>query len=108
MPCTEVVELTRTDGSGVDIITINVQRGYCATPVEPCAEGTIQNIDVTSETACECEPLQAHEGELIDLSVDTRFDFAFDIHMMFTLREWAMTTGEYEWSLPSESEVAAF
>jgi len=30
-----------------------------------------------------------------------------DKHYKFTLREWAMTTGEYEWKLPLESEIAA-
>jgi len=84
-----------------------VQRGSCPEVTEPCAEGTIQNIDFTSTTACACEALHAYEGELIDLSVDTRFDFAMDKHFKFTLREWAMTTGEYEWTLPSETEIAA-
>lgn len=74
-------------------------RGSC--PPTVCVEGEIQSLDVKS---CECEPLKAPVGELVDLSKNARFDFTFDLGQKITFREWALTTGGYEWSLPEMSE----
>lgn len=47
--CTEDVELTKKDGSGVDKFTFVVKRAKC--PDATCEAGKIQNLDVDS---CEC------------------------------------------------------
>jgi len=94
--CEEVVPLLRKDGT-VFNLHVHVNRGFC--PKIACAEGTIKNLDLTSTTACECQPMP-HEGMLIDLSKDQRKAFAFDLKVKFTLREWTKSTsaGDYEWS----------
>jgi hypothetical protein len=73
--CTDTVQLQRKDGSGIDTIMLNVNRGYC--PDVQCADLTIQNLDVKSLTACECEPLKAPEGDLYDSVANPQFAFHF-------------------------------
>jgi hypothetical protein len=65
--CTEDVVLTRKDGSGEDVLTLNVQRGHF--PPITCDEGiTIVNLDFTMATQCTCVPMHPHEEILIDFS----------------------------------------
>jgi hypothetical protein len=106
MPCTQDVVLKRTDGGADNILVVHVQRGSCPADMpEECPEGQFFNKDFTSTTSCACEPFMPVVGELIDLSVNTELHFAFNKPAQFTLREWAVTIGEYEWSLLSEDEV---
>jgi hypothetical protein len=95
--------ITRSDESATVQFTINVKKGHCK-PRE-CADGLIQNLDVAS---CDCEPLQAYEGTLYDLSVHTGTEFAFTSGLTFTFREWALTTGGYEWTLPATADIQCF
>jgi len=96
------VTLTRTDGNE-ETIVINVQKGFC--PHKECTGEMIQNLDVNS---CDCEPLHAHEEHLIDTRENAQVSFLFDMGAKLTLREWAMTTGEYEWTLPSVDTIKCF
>jgi hypothetical protein len=102
MPCTETVELKRTDGGVSQWININVQRGSCSVDQEPCAEGFILNTDFTSSVACSCDLLQLPIGTLIDTGADPHpgYKFGFEKLAAFTLREWPNAAGEYDWSLP--------
>jgi hypothetical protein len=105
--CEEVVELTRHDGTGTDIVTVKVKKGFCPALVNECEAGYIQNIDVNAENACECEPLHPAEERLIDFAAVPHpgFAFAFNKGDKFTLREWALTTGVYEWNIPAATSV---
>jgi hypothetical protein len=106
--CSQDIVLTHTDDSvNSDTIKITVKKGHCA--YAECPAGEIQNIDITSANACACEPL-VHEGFLIDAGSVPHpgFKFAFEKEAMFTLREWAVSEGQFEWSLPSEAELQAF
>jgi hypothetical protein len=107
--CTEEVELIRTDGSGTDMVTINVKKGFCPELATDCEAGFIQNIDVNAPNACECEPLHPAEGIVYDMAADPHpgFAFAFNKGDKFTLREWALTSGGYEWGSPVSTEISA-
>jgi hypothetical protein len=66
LDCTETVILTKTDGSGLDLVNIHVKKGSCE--VKECEEGKIQNLDLDS---CLCEPLHAHHGELFTITPES-------------------------------------
>jgi len=95
--CQEIAKLVRKDGSKAQL-TINVKKGHCK-PLT-CKEGLIQNLDVKN---CQCEALKAPLGDLIDSSkLKGGFNFYFKKDTEFTLREWALTTGGYEWSIAAD------
>jgi hypothetical protein len=94
--CVEVVDLVRNDGSGTDTVTINVARGHC--PVVECDDLTIVDLDPKS---CECKPLEETKGTLFDsrfVLADQRF-VRLDKFEQFTIREFAVTAGEWQWSM---------
>jgi len=87
------VKLFRTDGQ-MELFTINVQRGFCPANIV-CGDTDILDIDVYS---CECKPLQATMGELFDSRSMTTRQVRLPLGEKFTIREWAMTDGGFEWS----------
>jgi hypothetical protein len=112
--CEEEVTLTRKDGSGVDKMTIKVDRGHC--PVIECPDDQILDLDPYS---CECKALNAGFGVVFDSRTTTTPLVRIDKFEQFTIREWATTnddgtTGPFAYSaldvstLECVSEVAKF
>jgi hypothetical protein len=92
--CTEDITLTRTDEEKTTVtFNVNVQRGFC--PAVECPATQLVNLDVTS---CACEDLKQTYGIVHDSrSFDDRI-VRLDQGEKFTIREWATTTGEFEFS----------
>jgi hypothetical protein len=107
--CEEKVVLKTKDGKGENVITVNVKRGFCPKPATACAKDTIQNLDIDN---CKCEPLAPGAGKVYDVSTlkptnpPNGYTFYFGNEEEFTLREWALSTGGYEWSLPKDHSWA--
>jgi hypothetical protein len=77
-------------------------RGSCGINAPQCGENEIINLDFASETACTCGPLHAAEAIVYDLSLTQDVKFSFEVGDKFTIREWAMSDGTYEWDLPAD------
>jgi hypothetical protein len=93
--CEEVVDLVRNDGTATETVTIKVFRGRC--PTVECDDVSILDLDPKS---CECKPLEATEGTVFDSRTLTAATSIVKLTKgaKFTVREWVMTDGQYEWS----------
>jgi hypothetical protein len=93
--CEENVTLVRKDGTGEDTVIIKVARGHC--PVVECAFDSIVDLDPKS---CECKPLEdTLDSTVFDTRDMTNAFVRLDNNAKFTIREWAVTANNFEWSL---------
>jgi hypothetical protein len=106
------VSLVRKDGTGEDTVIIKVARGHCPADIV-CDATDIVDLDPKS---CECKPLEATVGDVFDSRTMTATTMIVKLNkdVKFTVREWALTDGSFEWSafdattLDCVNEVSTF